>query len=218
MGRIFAIGDIHGMYYKLVFLLDRIDKYGITDQDTLVFLGDYIDRGKKSYDVVERLRFLEYEYNDVVFLKGNHEEMFLNYVRYGDSEPINAVVFLQNGGIATMDSYLEHGYDFRKKFPREHLDFLDNLQLTYETDDYFFCHAGVHPMNPLHEQDEDDLLWIRKDFIHSNKDFGKIIVFGHCVFKEPLIQDNKIGIDTGAFKEGCDLTCVVLPDMEFITA
>jgi len=205
MGKIFAVGDIHGCYQKL---LDMMDKLTINfNKDTLVFLGDYIDRGESSFQVVDYLADLKKQHNNIVFLKGNHEEMFFNYLS-GEDE----VTFLFNGGEQTLKGYTDAKGSI--SVPQSHLDFFNALQLYYETDDYIFVHAGLREGVPLEQQKPDDLLWIRRSFIDSDYDFGKLVVFGHTPYSEVLIKDNKIGIDTGAVY-GYKLTCLELPGMIF---
>jgi serine/threonine protein phosphatase 1 len=205
MGKIFAVGDIHGCYQKL---LDMMDKLTINfNKDTLVFLGDYIDRGESSFQVVDYLADLKKQHNNIVFLKGNHEEMFFNYLS-GEDE----VTFLFNGGEQTLKGYTDAKGSI--SVPQSHLDFFNALQLYYETDDYIFVHAGLREGVPLEQQKPEDLLWIRRSFIDSDYDFGKLVVFGHTPYSEVLIKDNKIGIDTGAVY-GYKLTCLELPGMIF---
>jgi serine/threonine protein phosphatase 1 len=210
MERIFAIGDIHGCCDKLVSLMDIIDVD--LKKDKLVFIGDYIDRGPGSKEVVDYLIKLGKQHSNVVFLKGNHEMMLQNYLSGEDT-----ATFLFNGGQETLDSYLrkrrgKQGYPI----PSSHLGFLQNLELCYETDKYIFVHAGLKDNVALDEQDEWDLLWIRDEFIYSDFDFGKQVIFGHTPFREPLTLDNKIGIDTGAVY-GNKLTCVELPAVKFFS-
>ncbi|MBC8246022.1 MAG: serine/threonine protein phosphatase [Deltaproteobacteria bacterium] len=208
MGRIFAIGDIHGCYDKLVSLLEKSDIDFA--EDTLVFIGDYVDRGPSPYETVSHLVALKKQHENIVFLKGNHEDMLEKYLAGADR-----FTYLMNGGQITLDGYLAH----KKKpgefpVPQDHLDFYKSLVLYYETDSYLFVHAGLRNKIPLDRQDEHDMLWIRSEFIRSDYDFGKQVVFGHTPFSKPLVQPNKIGIDTGAVY-GHELTCVQLPDMIF---
>ena len=208
MERIFAVGDIHGCLDKLVSLMQTIDMD--LRKDMLVFIGDYIDRGPQSKEVVEYLVNLSRQQSSVIFLKGNHELMLQQYLSGADR-----FSFLANGGQATLDSYLKDGRHAKANFiPGTHLDFFDSLRLCYETDQYIFVHAGLKPKTPLEEQDEQNMLWIRDEFIYSDFDFGKRVIFGHTPFREPLVLDNKIGIDTGAVY-GNRLTCVELPAVEF---
>jgi len=208
MERIFAVGDIHGCLDKLVSLMGIIDID--LKKDRLVFIGDYIDRGPHSKEVVDYLIDLGRREPGVIFLKGNHELMLQHYLNGTDRS-----TFLFNGGHATLESYLKSRNQAEADLiPKSHLDFFDNLRLYYETDKYIFVHAGLKANISLEEQDEWDMLWIRDEFIFSNFDFGKRVIFGHTPFREPLVLDNKIGIDTGAVY-GNRLTCVELPAVKF---
>ena len=203
MGRILAIGDIHGTRDKLQMLMGAID--WDPDQDILVFVGDYVDRGPDSAGVIDHILGLMEWSGSVVCLRGNHEQLFLNFLDGRDT-----ATFLYNGGQSTIDSY--GGED--AGLPEEHFDFLVSLPYYYETEDYIFVHAGLRDGVPLDRQDEHDLLWIREEFISSTYDHGKLVVFGHTPRREPLVMPNKIGIDTGAVYGG-KLTCLELPSMKF---
>lgn len=213
--KIYAIGDIHGQIYKLSRLMDRIY---IDDAYQLVFVGDYIDRGGYSFEVVDYLIGLDRRYN-CVFLKGNHESMFMDYL-----SGINEGLFITNGGYDTVNSYEKNGYNISpytdyvdRHLPCSHLKFFKELKYYYETEKYIFVHAGLLPKDiPLEEQPKDTLLWERYDFISSEFDWGKKVIFGHTPNKEILKMDNKICIDTGACYEDGSLTCVVLPEERFI--
>jgi serine/threonine protein phosphatase 1 len=210
MERIFAVGDIHGCFDKLTALMEKIDIEW--RRDKLIFLGDYIDRGPDSYEVVEYLVNLKKQHPNIIFLKGNHEEMFENYL-----SGKNRLNYLYDGGQQTLDSYMNH----RKKdagypVPEEHLDFIRALVLFHETDDYIFVHAGLKKGVPVEKQRSDELLWIRDPFVRSRANFGKRVVFGHTPFLEPLVEPNKIGIDTGAVYRN-RLTCVRLPDVTIVS-
>ncbi len=211
MRHIYAIGDIHGCYDKLLALLDKVDMD--LAKDTLVFMGDYIDRGTNSYEVVEFLIDFRKKHRNVVFLKGNHEEMLDNFL-FGPDK----MTYLQNGGQQTLESYMKRASDpDRPPIPQNHLDFFRSLDLYHETDQHIFVHAGMKDKVPLEKQDAEDLLWIRGRFVESTYDFGRRVVFGHTPFMEPLVEPNKIGIDTGAVY-GNVLTCVKLPEIEFFSA
>jgi len=207
MSKIFAIGDIHGCLEKLQTLIKNI---GADPQnDTLIFIGDYIDRGNSSREVVDYVIRLKNKYKKVVCLLGNHEYMLIRYL-----EGVDEDIYLENGGMATLHSYgipLSDEPKKRKaKIPSEHRRFYESLLLHYETKNYIFVHAGLKPGLPLCEQTMYDLLWIRHEFIDAEIDFGKMVVFGHTPLTYPLIMSNKIGIDTGAVYGG-KLTCVELP-------
>ena len=211
MKKIFAIGDIHGTTDKLRALMEKIPiDY---TSDLLVFIGDYIDRGPNSFEVVDYLVELKKEHPNIVFLKGNHEDMLQKYLAGTDR-----FTYLFNGGQQTLDSYLnrENKSEF-SPIPSSHLEFYESLVLYYQTDDYIFVHAGMRANVPLKKQKPQELLWIREDFIDSKFDFGKRVIFGHTPFSQPLVQRNKIGIDTGAVY-GNQLTCIQLPEEIFFTA
>ena len=211
MQKIFAVGDIHGCYDKLCALMDKLPIHMVQDQ--LLFIGDYIDRGPGSIEVMDYLIDLKKRTPGIIFLKGNHEDMLQNYLDGNDR-----FTYLLNSGQQTLDAYLNNR-DATEDYPvpAAHLEFLSTLRLYYETEDYIFVHAGLRDKVPLESQKEMDLLWIRDEFIYSDYDFGKRVVFGHTPFKEPLVQTNKIGIDTGAVY-GNRLTCVQLPEMKFYSA
>lgn len=211
MNKIFAIGDIHGCVDKLKALMEKIPVDCVND--TLIFIGDYIDRGPGSFDVVDYLVELKKRHPDIVFLKGNHEDMLQKYL-----EGTDRLTYLFNGGQRTLDSYLnrQNKSEF-SPIPSNHLDFYKSLVLHYQTEDYLFVHAGLRENVPLDKQNPEELLWIREDFIYSKFDFGKRVVFGHTPFAEPLLLPNKIGIDTGAVY-GNQLTCVQLPEIIFFSA
>ncbi len=211
MSKIFAIGDIHGTFDRLQELIQKIPVD--LDKDTLVFIGDYIDRGPGSVEVVDFLLDLKKRAPGTIFLKGNHEEMLQKYLDGSDR-----FTYLLNGGQKTLDSYLSKtAQPDSFPIPPDHMDFFESLRLYYETDSHIFVHAGLRPKVPLASQESEDMLWIRDKFIYSKYNFGKPVVFGHTPLEKPLVESNKIGIDTGAVY-GNALTCVQLPDMQFFSA
>jgi serine/threonine protein phosphatase 1 len=207
MDKIFAIGDIHGCLGKLERLISNIN--ADPQNDTIVFIGDYIDRGSGGREVVDYVIRLAADYKNVVCLLGNHEYMLLRYLDGQDEE-----MYLSNGGSATLFDYAislsATPRERKAKIPRGHLIFFESLLEYYQTDDYFFVHAGLKPGLVLNRQTIHDFLWVRREFIDTDYDFGKMIVFGHTPLSYPLIMPNKIGIDTGAVFGG-KLTCVELP-------
>ena len=198
---IYAIGDIHGCLKTLQALLKKLP---YQKDDLLVFLGDYIDRGPDSKGVLEFLMQFMHEHPHVVYLRGNHEEMCVRALKTQSKEAY--AHWFENAGEATLNSY--HG-----QFDGVHALMLQSLPLTYETDEYFFCHAGVDANFPLYEQPKETLLWMRKPFIHSTVDYGKVIVFGHSYMEKVLITPNKIGLDTGC-SQGKKLSAIALPTLE----
>lgn len=208
MERLFAIGDIHGCYDQLLDLVDRVPIDWARDR--LVFMGDYIDRGPSSFEVVDYLVELQSRHPSSVFLKGNHEQMLADYLSGKDR-----ITYLCNGGQQTLESYLNHaGPNTPCPIPPAHLRFFESLILYFETENYIFVHAGLRQNVPLSRQDPEDLLWIRDKFVNTKYAFGKRVVFGHTPLQEPLVEFNKIGIDTGAVY-GNKLTCVQLPEELF---
>jgi len=211
MGKIFAIGDIHGSIDRLQDLMQKIPIDFAND--TLLFIGDYIDRGPGSVEVVEYLMDLKKRVPEIILLKGNHEDMLEKYL-----DGTDRFTYLLNGGQSTLDSYLSKTHRSDSfPIPAEHIDFFKSLRLYYETEAYIFVHAGLRPKIPLASQKTEDLLWIRDKFIYSKYNFGKPVVFGHTPLEKPLVEPNKIGIDTGAVY-GNALTCVQLPDVLFFAA
>jgi len=204
----FIIGDIHGCLDMLKRLVEKI-KWDPA-KDKLIFVGDYIDRGPDPKGVVDYILSLMAESSGIQCLIGNHEVIFLDYIKGKDRK-----LFLMNGGMNTLESYAFHLVDTEDDLlPPSHKEFFASLKYTIELDDYYVVHAGFRPKVPLEEQDPDDLVWIRDPFIYSTYDFGKRVIFGHTPFYEPLIMKNKVGIDTGAVY-GNRLTCLELPEFRF---
>lgn len=233
---VYAIGDIHGRLDLLTVLMETIIVHAehLKQQDyalegTIVFVGDYIDRGQHSKQVIDYILYDLPDEFDVVYLKGNHEEMLLAYLE--DAE--KGYVWTLNGGTETLRSYgilrsaqepdVMQMENLRKEFiramPTQHYQFLRILSPYQVIGDYCFVHAGLRPGVPIDNQEEKDLLWIRQDFLGSDFDFGKVVVHGHTPEKEVQMRSNRIGIDTGAFMTNI-LTAVALYDdkMEFLQA
>jgi len=207
--RILIIGDIHGCLDMLNRLMDRIQWR--PDRDRLIFVGDYVDRGTDSKGVVDYVLALRKCSSRVDCLIGNHEAMLLDYL-----DGKNQASFLLNGGWPTLVSYGvdKKNADPSPMIPPDHLAFYRSLKLYVELEDFYVVHAGFRPKVPVREQNMKDMLWIRYPFIYSDYDFGKKVIFGHTVFREPLVLENKIGLDTGAVF-GNKLTCLELPGMIF---
>ncbi|GAB4172823.1 MAG: metallophosphoesterase family protein [Geothermobacteraceae bacterium] len=196
--RMLAIGDIHGCLDLFDRLLDRV---ALMPEDRLILLGDLIDRGPDSYAVVERVLELRNRLPGLMVLRGNHEQMLLDYLAGRDT-----LMFLANGGDATLSSYRRAGFD---TIPDKHRDFFAGLPTLHREDGFIFVHAGLRPGIPVEQQQEEDLLWIRGPFLHSDWDFGATVVFGHTPQADILRRPGRIGLDTGAVYGG-SLSCVDL--------
>jgi serine/threonine protein phosphatase 1 len=216
---LYAIGDIHGrldLLERAIAAIERdVEEHG---PDALtVTLGDYIDRGRESRGVLDRLAVNPFP-TPCVALKGNHEALMESFL----SDPKVALHWRRLGGLETLNSYgvpvreVMVGKNFeeaanrlRNAMPAGHVSFLQSLKTSFSHGKYFMCHAGVRPGVPLERQDEHDLLWIRDEFLSSTVNFGKVVVHGHTPVEQPEVLPNRINIDTCAFATG-QLTCVVL--------
>jgi serine/threonine protein phosphatase 1 len=214
-------GDIHGRADLLNQILARVDRdlavYPECKRAIEVFLGDYIDRGPDSHAVIDRL-VERAKVRNTVFLKGNHESCMLAFLR--TPEMLSEWRYL--GGLETMISYglkpsVSDNQAEQKRLsqalnaalPKRHREFLQSLALSFTCGDFFFVHAGVRPGTPLSSQKEDDLIWIREEFLLFEETHGKMIVHGHTPVLAPEIKKNRINIDTGAYATG-NLTCLIL--------
>lgn len=187
---------------KLEGLLEQIAP---SDEDRLVFLGDYIDRGAQSFEVVDLIVRLKRTFPKTITLRGNHENFVISLFKGNQSQYQRDIWLKMNGGDLTIASYRNKGF-----LLKIHQDFYMNLPLYWETNEYFFCHAGVRPGIPLAQQKGSDLIEIREPFLSSCENFGKIIVHGHDPVDKPTIRFNRINIDTGAGING-PLTAIELP-------
>ena len=223
--RVYAVGDIHGRVDLLVRMQRLIEQDAATAGEldlVLVYLGDYVDRGPTSNDVLDRLIDAPLQGLRTIHLQGNHEAMMLDFVAGTTS-----VAWLMNGGVETLASYgigLDAGWPtgevlaelrtrLRRALPARHLRFLTSLSLVHAEGDYVFVHAGIRPGRPLELQEAQDLLWIREPFLGKARDDGLCVVHGHTIAPRPEVGPHRIGIDTGAFFSG-RLTCVVLEDTD----
>ncbi len=224
--RVYAVGDIHGR----IDLLDDLHRLIVSDSRNspgqklvLIHLGDYVDRGPHSFEVVDKLTNLSFDQFEITNLKGNHEDFLLRFLEEDTGQSSILDVWILNGGEETLLSYgvdikiraestLEAD-DVREKLsnavPKSHMDFFRNLSIRRTIGDYLFVHAGVRPDIPLNRQRNGDLLWIRDEFLSHTGPFEKVVVHGHTIFSIPENQDYRIGIDTGAYYSN-RLTCLVL--------
>ncbi len=225
--RLYAIGDIHGRSDLLESLLQQIADDAVRHPETatkrLVYLGDYVDRGPASSAVIDMVLHDAPPGFEVVPLMGNHEEMMLRFLE----DLAVGRTWMMNGGDATLRSYgveppsmfagtplVRHAQQqFAERLPARHKRFLEELAVSHIEGDYLFVHAGVRPGVPLEKQHAEDLLWIREEFLESDRDFGKVVVHGHSITLDPEFRPNRIGIDTGAYRSN-QLTCLVLEGTE----
>jgi serine/threonine protein phosphatase 1 len=229
--RIYAIGDLHGQIELLEQMLNLIEydlqKRPVADS-IVVFLGDYVDRGHASAEVIERLASGNLPGTSQFFLCGNHEELFLDFLK----SPMTGAAWLDFGGYETAQSYglaanarrmsipelIEFGDELNQLVPEAHKRFIASLVHYVEIDGYFFVHAGVLPGVPLSRQKPSDLLWIRDAFLNYEGNFEKVIVHGHTPRPRPENMISRINVDTGAYASQ-KLTSVVLENDQrlFIT-
>jgi serine/threonine protein phosphatase 1 len=229
--RVYAVGDIHGRADLLSTIRKKITKdakkgtrkAGIK-RKVVVYLGDYVDRGPDSCGVIDMLLDDPLPGLEEVYLKGNHEDYMTKFLA-GDGDGLG---WLFNGAEATIASYgLDPGswMDFDHErlrtlraelfdaMPERHRAFLKDLALHHREGDYLFVHAGIRPERPIGAQEEEDLMWIREDFLDSDADHEARVVHGHTISWTPEFKPNRIGIDTGAFVSGV-LTALVVEGAE----
>lgn len=212
--RAYAVGDIHGRLDLLERLLEDIER-DMADRSSrktlLIFLGDLIDRGPSSNEVVERLRTYRRPNVRMVFLAGNHEEVLLrllggeegilaSWLRFGGAECLKSYGI--NPGTIRAMSEMRGIEAIREAFPQAHRDFLGTFADTLRFGDYLFVHAGIRPGLDLSLQNQSDLRWIRSPFLDDEADHGFVVVHGHTIADDVVERANRIGIDTGAYRTG----------------
>lgn len=220
---VWAIGDVHGRLDLLKPLVEAIKAQAADSTFTrkvVIFLGDYIDRGPDSRDVIRHLVNLPWNVGiEWRFLKGNHEQTMLDFLE----DPSIGNQWCEYGGADTLISYglkppsLKHradawahlSADLAHKLSASERAFLDDLELSVAIGDYFFCHAGARPGVALDDQSEDDLLWIRGTFLKSDSEFDRLVVHGHTPTSEVHSDRRRLGVDTKAYASGV-LTAVKL--------
>ena len=223
--RAYGVGDIHGRLDLLDQLLETIHS-DIASRPArkvlLVFVGDLIDRGPNSAQVVDRLRTYKHPGVQAVFLLGNHEEVLLRILK-GEAELITKWRWF--GGSECLQSYGvdvsqlaglsdEDAVDVvRKAIPKTHVEFLESFDDSCRFGDYLFVHAGIRPGVELDQQRQSDLRWIREPFLFDETDHGFIVVHGHTIRPEVEVRPNRIGIDTGAYRSGV-LTALAIEGSE----
>lgn len=214
--RVYAIGDVHGCDDRLAAMHDAIaDDLAAhpIGHPLLIHLGDYIDRGPNSADVLERIARppARTPALTVANLMGNHEDMLLTALGSGRRE--EASHWLQNGGGETLArwglSWRDPPAAWEAGIPPRQLGTMRGLSTLLRVGTYVFVHAGLRPGVALHAQTREDMLWIREPFLSHVGDMECVVVHGHTPAHEPTVRRHRIGIDTGAVLGG-DLTCAVL--------
>ena len=219
--RIYSIGDIHGRADLLQQLHKKIQKDAANykGKKQLIYLGDYIDRGEDSKQVIDLLLEQPLQGFDKIYLRGNHEQSMLDFLKNAEV----GQAWFQYGGLATLVSYKVRvskiptkKADFEdiqnqliERVPYGHISFMEKTEVSYEAGNYYFVHAGIKPGTPLKYQQPEDQLWICDNFVSYTKPHEKIIIHGHTITDEPDARPNRIGIDTGAYITG-KLSCLVL--------
>ena len=225
---VYAIGDVHGRYDLLYRMMAEIRKDLVRtefhSQPIFIFLGDYIDRGPESKQVIQTLISIrDHAELDARFLRGNHEQAMIDFLDgVQDSD-----AWLLYGGVPTLASYGAVAPSFRSsdltipevraalraRLPKRHEIFLRTTSLMVEVGDYVFVHAGIRPGIALGDQVADDLLWIREEFLLSKESIERVVVHGHTPEMKPYVGERRIGLDTGAYLTGV-LSAIRLFDVD----
>lgn len=221
--RVYAVGDIHGradLLQRLHGAVAEDSRVQPAENNLIVYLGDYLDRGFHVRETLDELVTGPPEGFRARYLRGNHEQLFLDFLK----DPSVLRLWLDLGGQATLMSYgirPPSGFGLRpglaaevrrellEAMPGDHIAFLNSLEPFFHFGDYFFVHAGIRPGIPGELQRPEDLYWIRDDFLFSSEDFGFRVVHGHTIDEQAREHPNRVGIDTGAYATGV-LTCAVL--------
>ncbi len=212
--RIFVVGDIHGCSKESLVLLEHlVQQEKLSESDLVIFVGDYIDRGKDSKGVIEILVQFQSKFPGTIFLKGNHEDMLMDFLGFGGTMGNS---FLVNGGADTISSYgisvLAAPEEICDAIPKEHISFLLGLNSYVVCGNFIVAHAGLNPLRDMRAQLDEDLFWIRDQFITNVHYFQKTVIFGHTPYQDIYLNPPyKIGIDTGLVY-GNMLTCIELKE------
>ena len=209
-----AIGDVHGCARSLEALIDRLEP---SEDDHLVFVGDYVDRGPDSRGVINLLFEIDAAYR-CTFLRGNHEALMLDYLDHGEFE-----LWRMNGGLPTLESYRTS--EEKIEIPESHVNFIRRTKLYYDERDFFFVHAGLRPdysvADNVARADERIFLWERAHLHARSYAWEKPVVCGHTPHSEPINREKLIMIDTGCVYHTHPmlgkLTAVRLPERTFVS-
>ena len=209
----YVFGDAHGFCDEAVQLAAKVEAHAAGREHRRIWLGDYIDRGPRSAQLVDFLIASKARRPQDVFLMGNHEDMLLaNVDDYrapypADRRALMAESFFVNGGATTLASY---GVASVRQLPQAHLEFFKSLALNWQDERRYYVHAGVRPGVPLAEQDRYDQLWIRSEFLLAPERFEKYVVHGHTPVG-PEVAPNRCNLDSGIYINGV-LTAGVFAD------
>ncbi|TVP72674.1 MAG: serine/threonine protein phosphatase [Rhodobacteraceae bacterium] len=204
-----VVGDVHGRADLLVDLLERLTEREGCDLP-LVFVGDYVDRGEESAEVIKIMLDLQTEIwpGKVTCLKGNHEDMLLAFL---DAPEKTGTAWLRNGGKQTLSSFgvalpdgSAEGFRIARTALRDALGFpaeiwLRKLPSSYRSGNVFVSHAGANPNKPVENQSEDHLVWGHRDFLQTPRTDGIWVAHGHHIHKEPIFDQGRIAVDTGGY-------------------
>ncbi|WEZ85299.1 metallophosphoesterase family protein (plasmid) [Rhizobium sp. 32-5/1] len=222
-GPIYAVGDIHGCFGELLGAEARIrdDARTAGYRATIIYLGDFVDRGERSARVLEHLS--RPPQDDLIRLAvcGNHDDAFLRFLRDG----AGGEHWLHFGGVATLQSYGVNAQDVlksiggmealvaaaREAVPQHHVDFLQDLPVALSIGKYLFVHAGIRPGQVLENQTDDDLMWIREPFLSEGPMLPLTVIHGHTIVPEPVFGTRRIGIDTACYSTGVLTVLKVTP-------
>jgi serine/threonine protein phosphatase 1 len=224
--RVYAVGDVHGRLDLLDEAFCRIDCMEMdrpSERNLTILLGDMIDRGPDSQGVVSRV-LARSKRHWLLAMRGNHEQMLLDFLSDpGTLEPwgpLGAFNTLLSYGLKpsrapTPEQRRQLAQDLRAAMPPGHLDFFQNLPISFSCHGYFFAHAGIRPGVALDRQSPEDLLWIRDEFLSHRGPFERVVVHGHTPVVAPELLPHRINVDTGAYATG-RLTCAVLEGDEVV--
>lgn len=211
--RLYAIGDVHGRFDLLARMHEIIAAEIERDRPAdwrIIHLGDYVDRGPQSAQVLEFLASACARDRRILATLGNHDEGFLDFL----ADPDDGRLFIDYGGFDTCASYgvvldvasRDRLYESHRQLlaamPQAHLLFLRDLPRSLAFGDFFFCHAGVRPGVALDAQNPHDLIWIRHLFLDHQDLYEKVVVHGHTPGPQPDIRANRVNLDTKAFESG----------------
>ena len=208
---LYAIGDVHGCLPQLLEIERQIeaDATGVEGEKWIVMLGDYVDRGPQSAQVLDHLLQPAPPGFERFCLMGNHEQMMLDFL----DDPLTNAYWLEQGGLETLQSYGRHSKaasgrgesglpGVRQQIPADHLRFLDELAVGLSLPGWIFVHAGIRPGRTLAEQTDEDLLWIREPFLSGRLVGAPRVVHGHTPSPEPEVTPYRVCLDTQCFFTG----------------